>query len=249
MNWAKRRQTEILIVLVLAVLIPLLFISLKKPASSCTDNIQNGEETGVDCGGPTCRKCLGEVKPLIIRWTKAFTVDKGRYEVGAFIENPNAFAGIPSLAYSIKLYDSAGVLVSVRENKTFVNSGEKFVIFESNISTGERLASRAEIEMDKNPIWQRVEKEKPNLTITRKDYSESPTPRFAIDIQNKSLYGVKDVVVSGIIYDTSNIPVGISATLIPSIASGETSSVVLTWGKNFAASSTRQDIITRVGSF
>ena len=31
------------------------------PASSCTDGIQNGNETGVDCGGGTCPKCgVGE---------------------------------------------------------------------------------------------------------------------------------------------------------------------------------------------
>ncbi len=27
-------------------------------SSTCTDSIQNGEETGVDCGGPVCDPCF-----------------------------------------------------------------------------------------------------------------------------------------------------------------------------------------------
>ena len=35
-----------------------LFISLPgSPTPSCTDGIQNGQETGVDCGGPSCPPC------------------------------------------------------------------------------------------------------------------------------------------------------------------------------------------------
>ncbi|MCX7549262.1 hypothetical protein OS191_00245, partial [Xanthomarina sp. F2636L] len=28
------------------------------PAPTCTDGIQNGDETGVDCGGSSCEPCV-----------------------------------------------------------------------------------------------------------------------------------------------------------------------------------------------
>ncbi len=33
------------------------FCATSAPGASCTDGIQNGQETGIDCGGPTCPAC------------------------------------------------------------------------------------------------------------------------------------------------------------------------------------------------
>ena len=35
-------------------------------AASCTDGIQNGQEVGIDCGGPDCSPCAAQGSPTVV---------------------------------------------------------------------------------------------------------------------------------------------------------------------------------------
>ena len=245
MTWAQKRQIFIIGIIALAVVVPIFYFATKKPAFSCTDKIQNGVEEGVDCGG-TCEKCLGEIKDISVKWVKPFLITKGKYEVGALIQNPNVFAGLAALSYTIKLYDDKNVLMAVREGRTFLNTGERTLIFEANISTGERIAERATIEFGKNLFWKRVEKVNPNIVIVDRGFENIPAPRFFVTLENKELLPVYDIEATALIWGEGQEILAVSGTNISSIPSGETREAVFTWGAPFSKESAKQEIFVRV---
>ena len=66
MTWGLKRQIFYVIVLLLFVTVfafIILYPTFNK-APSCIDGKQNGNETGIDCGGSCANACLSQVSPL-----------------------------------------------------------------------------------------------------------------------------------------------------------------------------------------
>lgn len=202
------------------------------PEATCFDNRKNNEEEGIDCGG-LCTPCLGEIKDLSVSWVSFLKSRESFYDVAALIENSNLFGAISSLGYTFKLYDANNILIAVRQGKTFINPNEKRIIFESDLSTGPRIPSWANIEFDQQKNWKYIEKEKSFLSIVRKDFVNLPFPRLTAEIKNDSLFDVKDVFVAGVLYDGSGNAIGVSSTKIDSIKPESSQFANFTWPRPF----------------
>lgn len=227
--WRTRKQIfyfGIFAVIVLALIAGLVWYFWPKP--TCTDNRKNGGEEGIDCGGP-CTPCLGQTRDLAILWTRSFKNREGFYDVAALVENPNLFAGLPLIRYQFKLYDADNVLITIREGSTFVNPGEKQIIFESNIAIGLRTPSRAYIEFEQEKNWKYIKKEKSFLSVVKKDFVNFPFPRVSVEIRNESLFEVKNVLVTAVLYDEEGNAQGVSMTKIDSIPADSSRPANFTW--------------------
>ncbi len=74
-----------------------------RPAATCSDNKQNGSETGIDCGG-SCPSC--ELKSLVAldaNWIKYFPADS-QTAIVAKINNANLRWGANSFSYALDIY-------------------------------------------------------------------------------------------------------------------------------------------------
>ncbi len=202
------------------------------PAPTCTDNRKNGGEEEIDCGGP-CTPCLGEIKDLKISWVKFFKNREGFYDVAALVENFNLYAGLASLKYQFKLYDANNILITIREGATFINPGEKQIIFESSLSTGPRIPRYAYIEFESEKNWKYIKKEKSFLSIVSKYFINYPFPRLSAEIRNDSLADVKNVLVSSVLYDEEGKAVGVSSTKIDLIPAESSQFASFTWPMAF----------------
>ncbi|MDI6717732.1 MAG: peptidoglycan-binding domain-containing protein [Patescibacteria group bacterium] len=90
-----------------AILTGVYFIFLK-PAPSCFDNKQNGNETGIDCGGQ-CMTCgIKNTLSLEISWTKSFSNGAGKMILASEIKNPNLNYGAKDFSYSFDVYGKGG---------------------------------------------------------------------------------------------------------------------------------------------
>lgn len=252
LSWRARRQ--FVYFAIFAVIVGLfLWWAIEKiiPDATCFDGRQNQEEEGIDCGGPCDKKCVGNVREPVIIWARAIKTEKGVYDVASLIENSNLFTGAKIFEYRFKLYDDKNVLIAVRAGETFINPGERFVIFETNIITRERIPSRAVIELpDYNNIdWERIEKEKPKLLVIKKDLFEGEIPRLEARIRNSSLFPIEDIYAVGVIYDEDENVRAISSTKIDFI-NGESEHVTtFTWPKSFDFIPTSIEVFLRVNSF
>src|SRR5579864_5721823 len=87
-----------------------------KPAPSCFDNIQNQDETGVDCGGSHCVPCdIKNLKPLVSLPAVLFT-DGQVFSVSFDLTDPNANFGASSVTYDLNFYDASGNILKTLED-------------------------------------------------------------------------------------------------------------------------------------
>lgn len=201
------------------------------PKSTCFDNKQNQGEENIDCGGP-CTPCLKEIKDLSISWVRFFKIKEGFYDAAALVENSNLFAGIQVLDYQFKLYDTNNILIAVREGSTFINPGEKQIIFESNFPTISRVLGRASIEFGQKN-WKYTEKRKSFLSVVKKDFINFPFPRLSAEIRNESLFDAKNVFVTAVLYDDNGNATGVSSTKIDLIKEDSSQVAKFTWPQSF----------------
>jgi hypothetical protein len=227
-SWGAKKQLNFFAVFALVVVIILVIILIKFLNPTCFDGKQNQGEQGVDCGG-SCQPCVGEVKDPVVLWSKAFKIKDGEYEAAALIDNPNIFAGISSFKYKLKIYDEKNILIALKEGESFINPNEKKLIFETNIETGKRVPKKAFIEFEENFKWKRIEKEKPQLVVSGKQFFYEPFPKLAVEISNKSSFGIKDIFASTVLYDGNKNALAVSVSKIDYIGGGSNQEIVFTW--------------------
>ncbi len=240
LSWRARRQLTFLGIFALAVILIVAgVVYWLRPAPSCFDKKQNQSEAGVDCGGP-CESCLDRAQDLVIFWTRFFPIAPGHWEVASFVENPNLLLGSGKLTYRLRLYDQNNILIALQERKTFVNPREKFLIYEPDVQTLQRIPVRATIEFLDIP-WKRVERERPQLLVARKDFfAQGGTTsggenfsRLDASIQNQSLFPVKNVFVFAVLSDKNGNALGVSVSQIDKIDGEAAREVVFTWRQPF----------------
>src|SRR4051812_12046883 len=115
MSWAMRRRIlyAVGVFLFLCIVIggPVAYHYLSEPAT-CSDGIQNQNETAPDRGGPCPLADENLLAPSSVMWTRAFKVRDGSYSATSYIQNPNDHAGVAQINYIFSLYDSQNVLVA-----------------------------------------------------------------------------------------------------------------------------------------
>src|SRR5882672_5248548 len=101
MTWALKRQIfyAVLLVLFISVFGFLIIRPYWDQAPTCTDNKQNGNETGIDCGGSCAKACLNQVDAVSVLWSRAFKIVPGRYNAVAYLVNHNKNAAVDKISY------------------------------------------------------------------------------------------------------------------------------------------------------
>jgi len=255
MSWsAKRRLIIILLVLLVAGGVggAYYYFFVRIPVS-CSDNIQNQGELGVDCGGPCAKVCESEALPLSVEWVRPFKISPGKYDAAALVVNRNTNFGILKFNYKLTLYDNNNVHVAERSGSIFLNPNEKALVFESGLDTGQRDAVRAFIEYDKAEVsanWVRTGdlSGKPKLSVAMEKVTEGATPTVSADIINDNPVDVGNINVSVVVYDADDNAMAVSTTFIDVLPRNQTQSVVFTWPAPFNSKSKRVDIFPRVNN-
>lgn len=238
MDWATKRQLQYLGIIFLAVIlfivVPFFVFIYKSP--TCFDGAKNGEETGIDCGGACRLLCTAEISKPISRWDpRVFKVATSTYSVLAYLENPNVAAEVYNAPYSFKLYDAQGVLITERAGTTYIPKGGNFAVFESNVSVGTRVPTRATFEFTKELTWVRNTSTSPSIDVTNQTLlSQDSTPRVEAKVTNNSLERVPNIDLTAIVSDGAGNAIGASRTYLEALNPGESQLVTFTWPAPFA---------------
>lgn len=246
MSWGTRRRNFIITIVLLLFIIPvglITFFVLYKPPT-CFDGIQNGLETGVDCGGSCVLLCSDQVTEPVVLWERAFRVNGGLHNIIAYIENPNPTAYVKEAPYVFKIYNEENILISEIYGSTPIPPKTSLPIIRNNIQLYEQIVSRITFEFTEELVYETTNP-KDSLLIIKDEIieNESTTPRVRAKVQNVSFTTVKDVDVIVIIYDTFDSVIGISSTYVPQLNPEETRDIVFTWPQPFADSASRIEII------
>jgi hypothetical protein len=132
-SWASRRKAIYFwsVIIVLTVISFGFFWNYWYAAPTCSDGFQNGDETGLDCGGSCSRVCsMQAVAPISRSDPRVFQVMDNVYSVIAFIENHNVSFEALYVPYDLKIYDEKNRLLFERKGATNFPKNKTVAIFE-----------------------------------------------------------------------------------------------------------------------
>lgn len=249
MTWAFKRQIFYLVVLILTVSIfgYLIISPIVNKMPTCIDNIKNGTETGVDCGGSCARACIAQVDEIAVLWTRSFRVVPGRYNAIAYLENQNRGVAVNRINYKFRFADANNIYIGKREGSTFVPPSGKFAIFEPGIDIGNSIPVYTSFEFTEIPLWVQVSQEKinqlqvlvSNITLA----NEETSPFLLATIKNNSLFTIPDIQVIAILYDKNHNAISTSSTYLESLDGEEIQDLSFTWPEPFSSKIVEKEII------
>ncbi|MFA6325097.1 MAG: hypothetical protein WCX46_02615 [Candidatus Paceibacterota bacterium] len=249
MNWALKRQLlYIAIIVAFFGVIGFLIIYPKlNKAPTCFDTKQNGDETGIDCGGSCALACTLQVDNLSTIWSRAFEVVPGRYNAVAYLKNSNVNTAINKINYRFRFADKDNVYIGKREGSTYVPPSANFAIFEPAIDMGNSMPVYTTFEFTEVPIWIQVPVEKINqlkVFISNIKLENTDTnPNLSATIKNNSLFQIPEVNVIAILYDATGNAVSASRTYLDSLIGEESANINFTWIQPFAEEVIAKEII------
>lgn len=235
MTWALKRQLFYAgILTIFFFLCGFLIISpYINKLPSCTDNQQNGDEKGIDCGGSCVKACTFEVDKIAVLWARAFEVIPGRYNAVAYLENHNKNAVINNVKYRFRFSDKDNLYIGKRDGETFVPPSGKFAIFEPAIGVGNSIPVYTSFEFTETPVWANASEDKlDQLKVSVSNIkleNQNTSPHLSAMIKNDSLFTIPEVSVVALLYDEKGNVVSASRTYLDVLEKEENKSIDFTW--------------------
>lgn len=255
MTWAFKRQIFYIAILVAFIsFFAFLIISPRlNKVPTCVDNKQNGDETGVDCGGSCVNACIAEVDSVSVLWARAFQVIPGRYNAVAYLENHNKNTVAQKVSYRFRFADKNNIYIGKREGSTYVPPSGKFAVFEPGINIGYSIPVYVTFEFTQTPQWVTVSQEKINqLQVLVSDIllvDADTRPILSAVIKNNSLFTIPEIDVVAILYDANHNAVSTSRTYLEDLAGEEIRNISFTWPEPFSKEVIAKEIIPMYNIF
>ena len=175
--------------------------------ATCSDQIKNQGEEGVDCGFVCGNTCQESILPLEVKNEYIFKIIEDEknndYDVLFKIHNPNVRFGAPQIEYEVDLFDSQNDLFLRKRGFSYIMPGQTKFIFEPTIRTA-KSAKRAELKIIRID-WERLQgvsdDEEIRFEVRSKDYLANDKPgvfshvRGAIFNASNFDFSLVDVVV------------------------------------------------------
>lgn len=229
-SWRTKHQLGYfflsILVLILISIYPVYTVVHVEP--TCTDGIQNQNETGIDCGGSCALICREERMPLSVLWAEAFPTGNGMYDLGALVVNPNDDTGTPSMSYTFHVKGGQGTDIASVAGKTYVNAREQFLV----VSHGVKLPEApAKVELTITPFnWVRAGQQVNTFTLKDKVLKNTTSsPELDVTIHNDAFIPITNLDVFAVVSDITGEIRGISSTFIPEIQASSDKGATFTW--------------------
>jgi len=172
--------------------------------ANCFDGVMNANERGIDCGGSCLAICVNDVAPAVPLWAGSFQIRPGQYNAVAYIENPNAAAGLTELPYTIGLY-AGDTLITSRSGTTVLPPNNTYAVFEGPIRIDPSIEiTRTEIALgDVSNWWPATVGREQFRTINTEILRADTEPRVEVLLENTRLETATDVEIVATILDTA----------------------------------------------
>jgi hypothetical protein len=254
MSWATKRKLQYLgglfglfLIVLFIFLYPIIF---QKP--TCTDGKQNGDETGVDCGGSCQLMCKDKTSDPVVLWSRAFPVLDNTYNLVAFVENQNKNSGVVNVPYEFRIYDENNHLIGRRQGSTFIPPNKQFAIFEPRMDFGQSVVKSVTFEFTGPFIWIKKDPTLNNLSLYVDQVTvgeDKKNPSLSAVIKNESIYDIPSFEVVAILYDKDHNAINASKTIKDGLSSNNSLSVYFTWPLPLSSDPVTEDVLISINPF
>lgn len=246
MGWASRRRATYLFGMILffsfLIATPLTYWYFNIP-STCDDGIQNQGETAPDKGGPCFVLDERTLQREAVLWARSFRLRDGLYNAVAYINNPNAGAGVAQARYRFGLYDSDNIMITEREGVMYIMPGGTTPVLEGRIDVGNRRVAHTYFEFVGPFVWEMMKTDARVISVRNKDITDiSTVPRLSAIAQNDSVTDVENIAFIATIFDSAGNAFAASATSLSRLNGGASSQIIFTWPSPFTIRPSRIDI-------
>lgn len=224
-------------------------LSQQQLSGTCFDQIQNQNETAVDCGG-ACSACLPPEETLLqkidVKWAKAFRQKQGVYDLASAIENKNYTYGGGEVSYTFHVLDASGKEINVVSGTTYIlPHGSRYIVRQ-----GIALASApVQISLEVTSVsWKKIPGYvSSGLSVGGKKLefpSGSPNvfARMSGAISNVSPYDLRSIDVDMVVFDISGNPIAVNHSEMQTVQSGQKRAFTVFWPAPFAGQAQNFDI-------
>jgi hypothetical protein len=232
-TWSSKRKfiyaVIALVIVAVAIVLPAWKIFYVPP--SCTDNKQDGDEQGVDCGGSCTVLCQNSFLTLPpASWVRFVPVAPDTYNVAAYMVNPNPKAGAKNVPYTFELIDANGLPLAHASGTFDLAPGRNSLAFAGPLVIKTTKPVRAVMTVDADPIWSVGNDPLPTLLVADKSYGESTTTsRLTVTLKNTGALPIQPINVYAILDDASGNAIDFSRTIVDGIRPGSTAIAPFTW--------------------
>jgi len=229
--WAFKRRAEygFYYTSVTALIVTLVYFMAFYTPGNCFDNIMNGNEAGVDCGGSCVRMCAFAVTEPEVNWADSFAVTDGQYNAVAYINHRDQTAGTPEQRYTFSLYDEAG-LITERSGSVALQPSTMVPIFEGRLETGGRTPTETKLELEPVQLWLPAERGRGDFRTVDFNLQDADSrPRLNVRLENLDVTEVQDVEVVATIFDSAGKALTASRTVIDRFPARTQQDLVFTW--------------------
>lgn len=243
-SWASRMRFMIIsgIVLVLLAFLTVIIFAFVYKVPSCSDQKQNQDEQGIDCGGSCAYVCTAQVTPPLEVFTRALMLPSGRTDVIAYIQNPNKTAEAKDTSYTLELYGADALLLGKIHGTVDLPAGSTVPLYVRAATQG-AVVTRAFISFSpESVLWRTPQGPYMLPQVTESTLTEGASPRITARLVNdgfEPLYAVRAVAV---VYDVSGTAIAASETLVPAIAAQSSTPITFTWNESFTTPVARFEI-------
>ncbi|MEI6305038.1 MAG: hypothetical protein WCP09_03445 [Candidatus Taylorbacteria bacterium] len=245
-SWSKNRKSlyggSVIVALLVLIIVPL-YLNLYK-APTCFDNIQNGTEQDVDCGGSCEKLCQNSFFSPLVKWTRFEKVAPGIYNEAAYIINPNTEGEAVRVPYHIALYDDKGVIITDKNGFVTLPPHRNTLAFQGNVSVGSRIPAKALFEFTGVPNWHKKSDPLSKLTITEKKYVDDTSgSTFSVLLNNEGIMPLQNISVYVVLSDKDGNALGFSKTAIDEILANRSAIAPFTWPLNREGQVISQEVL------
>jgi len=191
------------------------------PLPSCADGVQNGEETGLDCGGGCLPCAIKDLRLLRVVGTDLLPVTATESTAVIRLENPNVSYGATDLSYIITGRDTTGASRPLFSGSSFIYPGEVKYIILPALSVDRSIISAdtavSALAWAPRGDWKLTSMEARQISV----FSDKSFITVSGIITSSESVLFPEVNVSALLYNSAGILVGASRTSISDLKSFE----------------------------
>ena len=234
MTWAGERRLQYIggVMIFAALVTGAVYWRYFKKAPMCTDGIQNGTETGIDCGGICSNYCKNDIADPKIIWHRSFTVTPTASTAVAYITHGYAGASTRNVKYRFELFDANENVLATRDGNTFIGTVGNTAIVEPLIQVAGAQVARVKFSILGNILWEKTDPTISSLVIktdinTIEPFSAGTRVRSLLE--NKTDVSFSNIPVAIILYDKDDNAIASSVANLPDLPANQNKEVVFTW--------------------
>lgn len=212
---------------ILAIIIAFIYLYFFKSIPTCFDQIQNQNETDIDCGG-VCGSCaIHQAKQPKVLDSLYLTGANNQLLVLAQLQNPNSLVSISKIPYRAILFDKNNQALGMFKSSANLYAGEsRWVSFVGEVPDPTKISS-LKIELDlaifndqklEAPII-RIQNDKKNINVN--DWG------VEAEVLNPNPFVIKKITILSLMRDQAGLIKTASQTFISELKGFETQKIIL----------------------